>query len=273
MKVRSIMTREVVRIHAEAHLGDALKLMDEEDVRHLPVIDHEGETERLVGVISDRDLLIATGWLPARVIESRGGRAEQHRDHRVREVMQPAITFGPDDLVSSVSELMMMQHVGCVPIVEHDQLVGIVTQGDILDAYHDLLEAGTEVPLVSSFMSETPKTLDMNATLAEAETLCAGLGIRHVPVLHMDRVIGIVSDRDLRKARGRGRKDDFPVGDLMTQHILEVNSGAPLSEAAQAMSTHKISSLPVVADGRLVGILTVSDVLEHCVSVLGDSAR
>ena len=163
---------------------------------------------------------------------------------------------------------MMEEHIGCLPVIEKGRLIGIVTHRDILEACAQVCRDGAPDPKVSAYMTEEPKVLEMGATLAEAEELCRNSGIRHIPVLHMDRVVGIVSDRDLRRARGRGRRDDWLVDDLMSDPVLEVGLNAPVSEAARAMAEHKISSLPVVEDRRLVGILTVTDVLEHCVNVL-----
>ena len=94
MIVRTVMTPSPVTIAPEALLDEALLVMDERDVRHLPVVS-EGE---LLGVLSDRDLLTATGWMPRRVAAARGGSMLDEPPSRVAEAMHaPAVTVSPDD--------------------------------------------------------------------------------------------------------------------------------------------------------------------------------
>lgn len=101
--------------------------------------------------------------------------------------------------------------------------------------------------------------------------------IRHVPVLDRGRVVGIVSDRDLYKALGprsrsggvAGSKDDrtalyvIPkkVKHIMRRGVITVGPTTPLSEAAALMAKRKIGALPVLKSGKLVGIVTATDML------------
>ena len=93
MEVRSIMTPDPLTLTADADLDSAMQLMDEHDVRHVPVM----EDDRLVGVLSDRDLLSATGWIPAAERADEGPRV-------VRELLGARpVTSSPDDTVVMVA--------------------------------------------------------------------------------------------------------------------------------------------------------------------------
>jgi CBS domain-containing protein len=87
--------------------------------------------------------------------------------------------------------------------------------------------------------------------------------IRHLPVIdERHRVIGIVSDRDVLRARQGRHKRTARVEDIMTRRVRRVRPETPAYQAAAMMTQHKIGALPVVGvDGRLVGLVTETDFL------------
>jgi acetoin utilization protein AcuB len=118
-------------------------------------------------------------------------------------------------------------------------------------------------------MTEEPTTVLGKATLGDALELCRTSGIQHLPVVESGQLLGIVSDRDLRRAIGVGRKHDLPLDEIVTRETQAVAPGASLSQAARVMVQRKISSLPVLERDELVGILTLRDVLAHCLDACG----
>jgi acetoin utilization protein AcuB len=118
--------------------------------------------------------------------------------------------------------------------------------------------------LVEHIMRSSPVTVTPDASLAEARGLTLERGIRHVLVVDDGRLAGIVSDRDLKAARG-----EPVVGDIMTRAVITVSPDAPVEEAARIMVRERISALPVTLDERLVGIVTETDVLRLFVVALG----
>ena len=124
---------------------------------------------------------------------------------------------------------------------------------------------------VREMMSSTVKTLDRNAQLSLADNVMRAERIRHLPVLDEDgRLCGILSQRDmfrgaLAQALGYGTAAQqkvlsmLRVKEVMTTEVVTTQPDALLAEAAGIMIERKIGCLPVVDDGRLVGILTESD--------------
>ena len=110
--------------------------------------------------------------------------------------------------------------------------------------------------------------MSSQTTLGRAREICRSLGVRHLPVLGHGRLVGILSDRDLRRATGRGRPDDYPVDELMTPRPASIGPNRPVSEAARWIVESHASALPVVADCELVGIVTSLDLLDHCMNHL-----
>ncbi len=164
-----------------------------------------------------------------------------------------------------------MQGLGCIPVVEGDRLIGIVTERDMLEAY--LARArrepgGWSEPQVSQVMSAPVRAIQRTATLDDARDMCRRWSVRHLPVLDGARLVGILSDRDLRRASGCGRRGDFPIDELMTRHPVCVPLAASVSRAAALLLSHHCSALPVGDDCNLQGIVTVEDLIDPCMKAL-----
>lgn len=127
----------------------------------------------------------------------------------------------------------------------------------------------------TSLITITPKT-----TLPEALELVRQRGIRHLPVVEYGLLVGIVSDRDLKRAMASSATslerrelqyllDKLTVNEIMTRTVITVGRMLPIEEAARLMVREKISALPVTEDGRLIGIVTETDVLDLFVRGMG----
>ena len=142
--------------------------------------------------------------------------------------------------------------------------------------------------LVRDWMTRNLVTLSPEASVAEALTLCRERRIRHIPILEEGRLVGIVSDRDLRDASPTlGDPDrastlqEIRVEDVMTREVITVDPQDSIENAAQEMYELKIESLPVVAEesvadeglmaaeDELLGIVTSSDVMRALVLLVG----
>lgn len=125
---------------------------------------------------------------------------------------------------------------------------------------------------VRDCMSVDPATVGPKDSLQKVMSLLRRRDIRSVPVVDNGRLIGIVTDRDVRQvapAYPLFRDEDeihrytenLTVTAAMTADPMTIAPDAPLVEAAKVLETYRISSMPVVDDRRLVGMLTVTDVL------------
>lgn len=131
MFVADIMTAKPVTIDADATLAEALELMKQVGCRHLPVLSSDGH---VVGVISDRDCRMAMNsphvlrerWQDDRLVETLPVRAAMST--------APVVTE-QDTLAVEAARLMLMNHIGCLPVMRGETLVGIVTTSDILMAF------------------------------------------------------------------------------------------------------------------------------------------
>ncbi|MDH7592858.1 MAG: IMP dehydrogenase [Methanomicrobiales archaeon] len=105
-------------------------------------------------------------------------------------------------------------------------------------------------------------SVGVDATVAEVERLMNQHGISGVPVLDNGRIIGIVSRRDIRAIVGRRRDEN--IRRVMTMNPITADEQITMDQALEIMYTNKIERLPVVdSDNRLIGIITMQDILER----------
>lgn len=265
MRVSEIMTRQPVTVSRETSLDDVQELMHKAHIRHLVVAD-AGE---VCGVLSDRDVLAATGGLPARVHAARGPGVAESLPKTAQEIMDEAVvSVAPEDDVRDALVVFRRGAIGFAPVIEHGKLVGIVSEMDVLQAFDrgcedGWLPASFDSP-VSALMTPAPSTIVWETPIADAHAIARSLGVRHLPVVQHGSLIGLVSDRDLQRAAGAGRRGTTTVDEIMTRDVATIAPTTSVSEAARTMAQRKIGTLPVVEDDELVGIVTVTDLLAHC---------
>lgn len=137
--------------------------------------------------------------------------------------------------------------------------------------------------LVRSRMTRDPFSVAPDASLADALRLTREHRIRHLPVLRDGVLAGIVSDRDIRLAMpspltepDEGRAEFLartPVSAVMTADVITVGPLEAVEDAAKLMHRHRVGSLPVTdADGRLLGIVTETDILRCFAELVGGGA-
>jgi CBS domain-containing protein len=114
---------------------------------------------------------------------------------RISDIMtEAALTDRSDDSLASAARKMREQQTGSLLITDGDQLLGIVTERDILRAVAE------EIPLdtpISEVMSKDLVTVEPSTSLRDAARIMTEKWIRHLPVLEVGRLVGIVSQRDL----------------------------------------------------------------------------
>lgn len=135
MKVRDVMTKSVTSIRPDATIKDAAQMMQQHNIGSIPVVDANG----LVGIVTDRDIVvrnIADGQDPATT--------------PVKNVMTSQVTtVTPEEDVHAISQMMASRQIRRIPVVENQQLVGMVSLGDIATTGKTNMEASEALAEIS----------------------------------------------------------------------------------------------------------------------------
>ena len=190
MKVGRRMTRQVQTIEREASLRRARRIMDNKQIRHLPVVDRD----RLVGLITDRDIRAAA---PSSAADIAAADREEFLDQvKVGHVMsKKVLTTTPETTVEEAAFLMRQNKIGCLPVVEGDRLVGIITETDVFGVFMEVLgvqepSSRLEIPFTPrpGYVTEVARIVDeQGARLLSLLTISGGEE-GSVLILRVDRI-------------------------------------------------------------------------------------
>jgi len=136
MLVRDVMTRNLITVDPETSFTDALKIMRENKIRRLPVL----ENGKLVGIVTEKDILYAS--------PSKATTLDVWELHyllsklKIREIMtRDVVTIQEDTPVEEAAKIMVDNKIGALPVVKGDELVGIITETDIFKVFLEMFGA------------------------------------------------------------------------------------------------------------------------------------
>ena len=181
------------------------------------------------------------------------------RVHLVARSMRPELNLGE-----------MLEPLG---VAGHSMAVTLTVKGNTDELRQELVRLLRErMPMghiVADLMSAPVKSIDDNVSIAEAHRLLLRYGHTGMPVVNQNQIlVGIVSRRDIDKAM-RHNLGHAPVRGYMTKNVVSVKSDTSIEEVTRIIIQNDIGRVPVLEKGKLVGIVTRTDVLRQ---VHGDSA-
>jgi CBS-domain-containing membrane protein len=253
--LHELMSEPVLTIEHDQNVHLAAQMMLWGGMRHLPVT-RAGD---LVGIVSERDLLAA--------------RPVRGNNAAVSEVMiSPVVTMSPDDDIESCSTKMLMRRIGCIPVTDNGNVVGIVTRTDLLGHRVRKPRVTVEGATAEDVMTTNLITLGPEDEVLDAVGKMVRERVRHVPIVDGDgRLVGLVSDRDLRDAVGdpvHALREDAPrfepffLEAVMTKEPLTVTRDVPLDELVKLLVEEGVSAAAVVGeDQKLLGMVSYVDLL------------
>ncbi len=134
----------------------------------------------------------------------------------------------------------------------------------------ELIE-GNQRPVVriGDLMSFPVFTVSEDTPMSEAARILRDKGCTGLPVVRGEELVGVISRRDFKKFRGRGKKDP-PVKAFMSTNVQTIDPAQSVMQAARIMVKNDIGRLPVIDNGRLIGIVTRSDTMRYYYDLLPD---
>jgi acetoin utilization protein AcuB len=135
--------------------------------------------------------------------------------------------------------------------------------------------------LVSDYMSENPITIEPEEPLMRALEIIRLRGVRRLPVAVGGMLVGLITEGDIKRAEPSTLTDSqeeftrvmegTPISRIMISKPITTTADTPLMEAAEIMLNTKYGALPVVAGGRVVGILTDNDLTRALVDLMREA--
>lgn len=171
----------------------------------------------------------------------------------VRDRMSaPVVTERPDRSVTALIAVLRLRGISAVPIVENDQLLGIVSTTDLLRS--------PPIARASDVMTRPVVTVAVDETVDEAARTLATARVHRVVAMDGSRVAGILSARDVLLEL-KNRKVTVPLGSVMTTPVASIEIGERIDEAVRQLGSANVHGLVVVDGMSPVGVFTHTEAL------------
>ena len=255
MKIREIMTKEVISVDKDEDLKHVLDLMKKHNITKIPVV----EDKKLVGIATDSLIVYKLGSIRKRDISA-------SRMHASSVTEKKIDVISPDVDVEKILKMVGKPGPTMLPVVENDKLVGVVTKADLL------FLVDSKKPL-NTIMQRKIHAVSPEDRLVHARRVMIDENVARLPVVDQGKLFGIISDIEiafafvkLKKSFSLGRQkhrlDELLVKTVMKSPVLWTTRTVSAIEAAKIMMKHHIGSLPVIDNDELVGIVTRTDLLK-----------
>ncbi len=262
MKVKEIMTKEVIYVNKNDDLRHVLDLMEKHNITKIPVVD-DG---KLVGIVTDNKIADKLGS-----IRSRGVLASHMHASTVME--KKFETVPPDREVKEILEKVGEPGPTMLPVVVDNHLIGVITKADLLP----LVKSEENIKKIMTAPVFTAKPEDR---VIHVRRVMLDNDIARLPVVENGEVIGIISDKEiafafaaLKRSVSLGhqqhRLKNLLVEDVMRSPAITAKDTITIKEAAEIMIENEVGCIPIVGgDGKLKGIVTRTDLLKHLLEEL-----
>ncbi len=273
LRVSDYMSSPVYVVKPSDSLAHARRLMLRYRIGRLVVVDEAGKP---VGIITMNDFVKIVSSRPAKPLSA----------ITVAEAMTAnPVTIGEDKSLREAAKLMLKHGISGLPVVDEDgRLVGIITKSDVVRAFAERLKGKYKV---SEFMERDVPEVSPWHSIYYVADLLESSSIHRVVVVDAGRVVGIIAPSDIAflsslpapvKGKGKAvrRFAELPKGrlgpvysytmltaqDVMTPDPITIEPDEDLAVAARLMLAHGISSIPVVRDEALEGIVVKHNILK-----------
>lgn len=183
----------------------------------------------------------------------------------------PVVTVTPETSLTEARKIIDERQIRALAVMKDEKLVGIITKRGLLRLDLSILEneswnQGVDMTeeTVGEVMTLKPITLLPETLMPKAARIMLENKITALPVVENNKLIGIITNSDLLRfilAEYPGLKKDIRVKNYMTDEVVTIDPETSLLECHRLMGTKRIRSLPVIEDGKLVGLVTRTDLM------------
>ena len=244
LQVKDLMSTDVAVVGPDQTMAMAATVMADDSLSSLVVVDKGSVT----GIITEKDFL-----------EKVVAKGKSTLDVKVRDVMScPVISVSSQATVLEASRIVDEKQIKRLPVVDGSKLVGIVSQTDLIR----VLTSYGMWRDVSEIMTKNVATVQRGATVAEAAAIMAEKRISGIVVMQAEKIVGIMTERDLLKKVIAANRDPASVKmeEIMTSPVEIIPPHFAVFTASRVMEKAHIRRLVVEDNGWLCGIVTQTDI-------------
>lgn len=215
MKVRDKMTTRVITVELESSVNDAFRLMKENNIRRLPVMDHG----KLVGIITLSDLnhAMPSSATSLSIHELNYILAKT----TIKDIMpkkQKLVTVDAESYIERAAKLMREHTISGLPVVEDGKLVGIITETDIFDAFIEILGVNKPHTRIDVFIENKPGILaDITAVFGQRKINILNTVVYYDKVRDLYKAIIRVEALDCEEAIEELKRKGYPIESVIVR--------------------------------------------------------
>jgi len=269
--VMRIATTDIVSIPPSTAIIEAAERMQAHGFRRLPVTNPG--TNKLEGVITGGDIIdfMGGGTRYNLVTVKHHGNFLAAVNDRIREIMTFDVACVQDTAdLDEVVEIIVTRKIGGIPVVNGDHVLrGLVTERDVMKAIHR-----DDVPLTAEEVMSAPlRVIHPDSPVGTATQEMVRHRFRRLPIVADDILCGIITTSDIIRYLGSGRVFEqlvtgdvgevmsLPVRELQSTSLHTISPDVSVDRIAGTMRETGVGALPVIEDGRLVGMVTEYDLV------------
>lgn len=268
-EIMHIAKGAVVTMPPTTTIYEVIKKMAKEGFRRVPLANPA--TKRLEGIATATDIVNYLGGGEKFGIIQRkyDGNFFKAINEPMKLIMtKKVVTIRTSAKMSDALELMKEKNLGGLPVVDDENCIkAIITERDIARMFADRISGAT----VAQLMSEKTVTALPHTTIFEVEKTMTTQGFRRLPIISDGKVLGIITTMDIIRFFGSGEVFKYlrsgtiiqvlgtPALNIATKNVSTITPEVDAGQAAKIMREKDIGALPVVKNGRLVGMITERD--------------
>ena len=255
MKVKDVMTKEIIFVDKDVDLRHVLNLMKKHEITKIPVV----ENKKLVGVITDNMISVKLG-------SKRKHGVPASRLHASSVTEKDTTVISPTSDIKTILRMVGKPGPTILNVVEDDHLVGVVTKADLLY----LVKSQKKV---RDIMQKKILSVSSDDRVIHARRVMMDENVARLPVIDDGRLVGMISDTEIAFALANVKRS-FPVGkqkhrleellvqDVMKKPVVWTQANISIEEAARIMLKTNVGALPLIENDTIVGIVTRTDLIK-----------
>ena len=254
MKVKEVMTTDIIFVDKDIDLKHVLDLMKKHSITKVPVV----ENKKLIGIVTDNIIAYKLGSIRKKGIPASRLHASSVTEKNIERI-------SPDTELKTILKKVGEPGPTMLCVEENDKLIGVITKADLLHL------VDSKKP-IKDIMKKKILTVSPDDRVIHARRIMIDENIARLPVIDQGKLVGIISDneivfalanikRSIPLGRQKHRLDELLVVDVMKTPAIWSQASITAVEAANIMLKNNIGAIPLIENGKLIGIISRTDLL------------